>query len=274
MQSIMVLVIIGPVTHDLVIIGDEESEKIGGATYFQSFVFEKFYKDYLAIVNCSDVNLVNDFPSKDKVNVILKEDTHFFINYYPDKDDMDYREQLSNFANIPIYPNDLKDVLPDEIEGFVLNPLNKYDFPIGTIEYLKSFNVPIFISVQGFLRSPGNEVNDNYEIELGNFNKLNSILEGVSSIFLDEHEANMIGLDFDVDEMIITNGSHGSRIITNNDEIKINAVKCNHIVDSTGCGDTYMAAYISKRLNNYSDRQSGEFASEIASKKLTKSGHY
>ena len=84
----------------------------------------------------------------------------------------------------------------------------------------------------------------------------------------------MIGLDFDVDEMIITNGSHGSRIITNNDEIKINAVKCNHIVDSTGCGDTYMAAYISKRLNNYSDRQSGEFASEIASKKLTKSGHY
>ena len=135
----MVLVIIGPVTHDLVIIGDEESEKIGGATYFQSFVFEKFYKDYLAIVNCSDVNLVNDFPSKDKVNVILKEDTHFFINYYPNKDDMDYREQLSNFANIPIYPNDLKDVLPDEIEGFVLNPLNKYDFPIGTIEYLKSF---------------------------------------------------------------------------------------------------------------------------------------
>ena len=42
------------ITKDLVIIGDREYQKVGGATYYQSFVFEKFYKDYLAIVNCSD----------------------------------------------------------------------------------------------------------------------------------------------------------------------------------------------------------------------------
>ena len=57
----MTLVVIGPVTRDLVVIGNEKSHKVGGATYFQSFVFEQFYKDYLAIVNCDDENLVSDF---------------------------------------------------------------------------------------------------------------------------------------------------------------------------------------------------------------------
>ena len=270
----MVLVIIGPVTHDLVIIGDEESEKIGGATYFQSFVFEKFYKDYLAIVNCSDVNLVNDFPSKDKVNVILKEDTHFFINNYSNAYNMDCRDQLSNFAQIPILKSDLEEILPENIDGFVINPLNRYDFPTETIDYLKSFNVPIFLSVQGFLRIRDVEVNENYAIKLDTFDNLSTILEGVSSIFLDEYEASIIGIDFDVDEIIITDGSRGSRIISNNHETKINAVKCENITDATGCGDTYMAAYISRRLNDYSIKRSGEFASQIASEKLTRFGHY
>ena len=36
----MTLVVIGPVTNDLVVIGKESSNKVGGATYFQSFVFD------------------------------------------------------------------------------------------------------------------------------------------------------------------------------------------------------------------------------------------
>ena len=41
----MTLVVIGPVTKDLVIIGEQKYQKVGGATYYQSFVFEKFYKE-------------------------------------------------------------------------------------------------------------------------------------------------------------------------------------------------------------------------------------
>ena len=37
----MTLVVIGPVTKDLIRIEDEETSKVGGATYFQSFVFEE-----------------------------------------------------------------------------------------------------------------------------------------------------------------------------------------------------------------------------------------
>ena len=122
----MTLVVIGPVTKDLIVIGDEKSQKVGGATYYQSFVFDKFYNDYLAIVNCSDETLVDDFPDLSKVRVIKKDDTHFFINKYPFKDNLDVRQQLSNFADIPILPSDLEGILPDKIDGFVINPLNRH----------------------------------------------------------------------------------------------------------------------------------------------------
>ena len=269
----MTLVVIGPVTRDLIVIGDEKSQRIGGATYFQSFVFEEFHNDYLAIVNCSDVKLVEEFPSGDKVKVIKKDDTHFFINNYPFEDDRDTREQFSNFANIPILASDLEGILPSEVDGFVLNPLNRYDFPTETVEYLKSFDVPIFVSIQGFLRLPDVQVNENYTIKLSKFDELEDILSGVDVIFLDEKEKNIIGTEYDVGEMVITNGSHGSRILSDT-EIKIDAVPCVNLVDTTGCGDTYMAAYVSQRLLLKPPEIAGSFASKVASEKIEHSGPY
>ena len=269
----MTLVVIGPVTRDLVVIGNEKSHKVGGATYFQSFVFEQFYKDYLAIVNCDDENLVSDFPDLSKVKVIKKDNTHFFINYYPFEDNLDIRKQLSNFADISILPSDLEDILPEKIDGFVINPLNRHDFPAETIEYLKSFDVPIFLSIQGFLRIPNVKVNENYTIGLDDFDILSDVLNGLSAIFMDVAEANIVGLDFDVDEIVITDGSNGSKIIAEN-EIKIDAVKCDNVVDTTGCGDTYMAAYVSERLLSKSPEIAGNFASSIASEKIKNFGPY
>jgi hypothetical protein len=270
---IMTLVVIGPVTRDSVVIAEKTSQKIGGATYFQSFVFEEFYEDYLAIVNCADEGLADAFPSLDKVQVILKEDTHYFINQYPFEDNLNVRTQLSNFADIPISRGDLENALPEKIDAFVINPLNRHDFPKETIDYLKSFGVPVFMSVQGFLRVPKDKVNENYSIGLDNFDELSVILDGVSSIFLDEAELNIIGSDFDVDEMVITDGSNGSRIISDG-EIRIGAVKCDDPCDTTGCGDTYMAAYISQKLSSKSAEMAGNFASVIASRKIENYGPY
>ena len=65
----MTLVLIGLVCEDLIIIGDERYSKVGGASYFQSFVYEKFFKDYLAIVNASNPDLIKEFPDESKVIV-------------------------------------------------------------------------------------------------------------------------------------------------------------------------------------------------------------
>lgn len=273
----MTLVLIGPVCEDLIIIGDERSSKVGGASYYQSFVYEEFCNDYIAIVNASNTDLIDEFPDKSKVKLILKEDTHYFINEYPDGDNLDIRKQSTNFANLPITIYDLKavfddiDLDKDNMDAFVLNPLNNNDFPQETIEYLKSFDVPIFISLQGFLRFKG----ESNSIILKSDEKSEKIISSSDVLFMDESEFNVISnYDLNDMELVITNGSRGSRILHNGVEIKIEPVKCDNVVDSTGCGDTYMAAYISCRLKGDSIKESGGFASSIASEKLGKFGPF
>lgn len=274
----MTLVLIGPACEDLIVIGDEESSKVGGASFFQSFVYEEFYTDYLAIVNASNADLIDEFPDKSKVKLILKDDTHHFINEYPDKDNLDMRKQSTNFANVPILSDELKNILEeceidnDDIDAFVLTPLNSNDFPIATLEFLKTFDVPIYVSLQGFLRF----MDEDNSMILKLSDDLDYVFEISDTIFMDESEFDIIKSEkFEGSNLVITNGSKGSRIIeVDGTTIKINAVKCDNIVDATGCGDTYMAAYISAILNNKTFKNSTDFASMIASKKLENFGPY
>ena len=274
----MTLVLIGPACEDLIIIGDKESSKVGGASFFQSFVYEEYYDDYLAILNASNADLIDEFPDKSKVKLILKDETHHFINEYPDKDNLDMRKQSTNFADIPILADEIRNILDEceiddgDIDAFVLTPLNSNDFPIETLEFLKTFDVPIFISLQGFLRFK----DENNSMILKLSDDLKYVFDISDTIFLDEGEFDIIKCEkFDGSTLVITNGSKGSRIIDSNDEtIKINAVKCDNIIDATGCGDTYMAAYISARLKNKTFKNSADFASMIASKKLENFGPY
>ena len=273
----MTIVLIGPVCEDLIRIGDKESSKVGGASFYQSFVYEEFYTDYLAIVNASSTDLIEEFPDKSKVKLVLKNDTHYFINEYPNKDDLDIRNQSTNFANIPIFVDDLKTIFdelkmnPEDIDAFVLNPLNSNDFPLETIEYLNSYDIPIFVSIQGFLRFKG----ENDSIVLRDNENLDEVISHIDGLFMDEKEYDIVSNHNFTDlELIITNGSKGSRILSKGNEVKIEAVKCENLVDATGCGDTYMASYISHRLNGNSIVESGNFASLIASEKLKMDGPY
>ena len=274
----MTLVLIGPACEDLIIIGDKESSKVGGASFFQSFVYEEFYNDYLAILNASNVDLMDEFPDKSKVKIILKDDTHHFINEYPDNDNLDIRKQSTNFANVPILSDELKNILEEceidieDIDAFVLTPLNSNDFPIDTLEFLKTFDVPIYVSLQGFLRF----MDEDNSMILKLSDDLDYIFEISDTIFMDESEFDIIKSEkFEGSNLVITNGSKGSRIIeVGGTTIKINAVKCDNIVDATGCGDTYMAAYISAILNNKTFKNSADFASMIASQKLENFGPY
>ena len=225
----------------------------------------------MIITNCSDASLRNDFPNPDKVKLIKKECTHYFINEYPNNDD--FRIQYSNFANIPITANDLSSILPNDIDAFIINPLNAYGFSKDVIDYLKSFDVPIFMSLQGFLRYPFKKIDeDNYSLSLRLTPEVTDLICDIEGLFLDESEAEILFenfdfKDFNINEIVITNGSKGSRVLADK-EYKIPAVKCDDVVDSTGCGDTYVAAYISKKLITNSILKSANFASKIASDKL------
>ena len=278
----MTIVVIGPLTQDQIITSNSKTSAAGGASYFQSFVFEEFNMDYVAVANFNNLDLIKDFPNLGNLIPIVGDDTHYFINEYPEGDNSDIRKQYSNFADIPLLKNQLEFVLDDifEIDAFILNPLNRNDFPVETVDYLKTFNVPIYLSVQGFLRLPDEKIDDkNYSIKLEMYNDLEDILNGVTGIFLDESEAKIVFDDgnynkYDIDEIVITNGSDGSRIIVESDEIKIEAVEVDNIMDATGCGDTYMAGYLYMRKRGASYQEAGCFAAAMCSVKLQSYGPF
>lgn len=272
----MTLLVAGPVTEDRIIKGKNEYSHVGGATYFQTFVFDNLDIDYKAAVNLSKIDLIKEFPINSNIIPLIKNDTHFFINHYPDENNLDIRFQYSNFADIEITKKDLTPIVESisNLEAIVLNPLNRYDFSIKTINYLKSLDCPIYLSLQGFLRYSGK---DN-KIEIQDNSQLIDILDGIEALFLDKSEANIVFGDnfsrFNINEIIVTEGSRGSNVITDSKLNHIPAIKNMNIVDSTGCGDTYMAGYISRRIKGKTVIDSANFASLIASIKLSYKGPF
>ncbi len=74
--------------------------------------------------------------------------------------------------------------------------------------------------------------------------------------------------DLGVPEVIITLGSEGSLIFTEGLFHQIQAFTPKAVVDATGCGDTYMAGYLSKRVNGASVEEAGEYGAAMATLKI------
>ena len=58
----MTIVVIGPLAQDQIITQNSKTYAAGGASYFQSFVFEEFNMDYVAVANFNNLDLIRDFP--------------------------------------------------------------------------------------------------------------------------------------------------------------------------------------------------------------------
>ena len=267
----MSVFILGHPCRDEIIIGDEKSYTVGGPSYYQSHVFKELGFDDFVVICHSPFHFLNSFPKDVRIWSVYNDAHHIFTNEYPDKDNPDIRIQSSNFPKIPIRVDQLQDLLYEvDVDAFIINPLNPYDFPLDSIEFLKTFHVPIYMSIQGFLR-----YKNKYSSGLRPNRHIKEIVEGAAAIFMDETEAQHVPLDeLDVDEIVITNGSKGSRIITWDEEIKIDAIPSDNVVDTTGCGDTFMATYVLLKLEGYSSRQAANFASQIASEKTHYHGPY
>ena len=101
------------------------------------------------------------------------------------------------------------------------------------------------------------EVIENTTILFGNHYEIERILEAL--------EIDLDGLRAIGPKIIVkTCGAQGSVIYSNEEKIKIEAVK-REAVDPTGAGDSYRAGFLSRFLNGESLEQSGKFASSVSS---------
>jgi len=161
-----------------------------------------------------------------------------------------------------------------------LGPLLAHDMSTGLIRFL-SKRGKVSLDVQGFLR----KVDGQQVVPIDWADKLEA-LPHISMLKANEHEMEVLTgqtdprtgarmlADWGVEEVIITLGSKGSILYHEGTFYDIPAYVPHTVADATGCGDTYMAGYLSQRIQGASLQQAGEFAAAMASLKMESPGAF
>ena len=90
----------------------------------------------------------------------------------------------------------------------------------------------------------------------------------------DVHEAARLIHSWGVAEVVITLGSEGSLVYVDDTFYEIPVYKPSKVVDATGCGDTYSAGYLYKRMLGASALEAGKFAAAMCTLKLEYNGPF
>ena len=107
--------------------------------------------------------------------------------------------------------------------------------------------------------------------------ELITFIEQASYIAVNDYEAKLLqdktGLTVEkitskVKAFIITKGSHGSEIYTDDEMIKIDAIKASNLVDPTGCGDAFRSGLIYGISAGWDWHKTGKLASVMGTIKI------
>lgn len=271
---------IGHITKDKIVTPNRTVYMAGGTSFYFSYAINQLPKD----VTFSLVTAM-DPTEKEPVEKMLKagidvsmnasRNTVFFENIYGEN--QNERKQCVLAKADPFTIQQLEHV---DAKVFHLGSLLADDFPTEVVEYL-SRKGRVSIDVQGYLR----EVRDEkvYPIDWKEklkvlkhtyYLKVNETEMETITGLKDAHEAAKLIHAWGVTEVIITLGSEGSLVYVDDKFYEIPAYPPHEVVDATGCGDTYSAGYLYKRLQGATPTEAGKFAAAMCTIKLEHNGPF
>lgn len=271
---------IGHITKDKIVTPNRTVYMAGGTSFYFSYAINQLPKD----VTFSLVTAM-DPTEKEPVEKMLKagidvsmnasRNTVFFENIYGEN--QNERKQRVLAKADPFTIQQLEHV---DAKVFHLGSLLADDFPTEVVEYL-SRKGRVSIDVQGYLR----EVRDEkvYPIDWKEklkvlkhtyYLKVNETEMETITGLKDAHEAAKLIHAWGVNEVIITLGSEGSLVYVDDKFYEIPAYPPHEVVDATGCGDTYSAGYLYKRLQGATPTEAGKFAAAMCTIKLEHNGPF
>lgn len=269
---------IGHITLDKVVTSQSVKYMPGGTSFYFSKAIQSAPIDYALVtaLATSELGVVADLrKSGVKVYALPSEHSVYFENIY--SQNQNHREQnvLQKAA-----PFDVS-VMPDiNAKIYHLGPLLSDDISLGLLKILANKGT-VSLDIQGFLRY----VKDK-KVLYKDWAEKKKALPYVSVLKANEFEMEVLTgkrkvqegaqylADMGVKEVIITLGSHGSVIYTDNQFYRIPAFKPTEVVDATGCGDTYMAGYLSKKIAGAGVEEAGEFGAAMATINIEASGPF
>jgi len=269
---------IGHITSDKVVTTRNTMHMAGGTAWYFSCALSRLPVDYLLVTALApaEMHYVADLRNKGiSVQVQPSAHTVYFENIYAQNQD----ERTQNvLATADAF--DIEQFENVDAEMYHFGPLLADDI---TTELIKTLAAKgrVSIDVQGYLREvinqkvhptdwPGKKEALQYaDIVKADVAELQALTRCDSA----EDGAKMLA-GWGVKEVVITNGSHGSVIYSDGQFYTIPAYSPVNLVDATGCGDTYMAGYLYRRLKGNDIQQAGEFAAAMASLKMESAGAF
>lgn len=270
---------IGLITLDKVVTPSAVRYMPGGTSFYFSKALQFFDINYALITSLAaeESYIVDELSASGmRVHVRNSEFTVHFENTYTQ--DSDHREQRVLHASVSFGIDTIFNEVPARI--YHLGPLLSGDIPVPLIACL-SKKGEVSLDVQGYLRYVRSG-----KVLYRDWEEKRQVLPAVTFLKANEFEMEIItgtrhiregarylaGLG--VREVIITLGSKGSVIYSGGDFYEIPAYYPPYVEDATGCGDTYMAGYLVKRVRGESIREAGEFGSAMAALKVALSGPF
>ena len=268
------MVIIGSTTIDTNIIHDKKIVKIGGATTYAGLTFRKFGVRTTIISNISLAdNFICEYFTKNDIEFISgkSDDTTRFINKY----ESGARTQSILSIARPIKKHQIE-TINDKVSLIFLGPLHSNDIHHNLLKKLSTLNAIVSLDIQGFVRKLRNSHVTQEVSPL-----LYDALDCADIVKADKREIecvlnqSRVSLDVlmkrhNISEFVVTDGRDGGYILYRNGKIDYKARSNGKIVDPTGAGDVFFAAYIVARIFRNDDvRASSKKAAHIASSQIS-----
>ena len=271
--------VVGHVTSETIVVsGHRSGPTVGGTGFFSSLAYRKLGLETMLVtkVAANDrQNLLSKLEQADTtIRCLESSETLQFENIYSSSDPNHRLQRILRFAD-PLTTRDLVDVSADV---FHLGPLAVGDIEPALFVDLATRGT-VALDVQGLLRlrRPG-------QVTLQMSPEIRKLVQHTDILKADIEEARLLtGCQTTRDmltelqswgprEILITAGPHGSSICSPEGMSEIPAYRPKNTVDSTGCGDTYLAGYVAARLRGLSPYSSAHIGAAAASHKLEYAG--
>jgi sugar/nucleoside kinase (ribokinase family) len=251
----------------------------GGTAFYFSNALSRLDLKYMLVtaVAPGEMHSVAELEAKGiEVKALPSKHTVYFENIYPEN--QDHRTQRVLQEADPFTVEQLSSITS---RYFHLGPLLAGDIPVDVIRDLSGHG-KVSLDAQGYLRKV-----ENHNVLAIDWPSKKEALQYIHTLKVNESEMAVLTgqsdvkqgarvlADWGVKEVVITLGSMGSVIYTDQTFYTIPAyVPTTSVVDATGCGDTYMAGYLYKRVKGASIQVAGEFAAAMATLKIEGSGPF
>lgn len=299
----MNIICIGHITRDKIVTPQQTSYMAGGTTTYFAMGLNALLQDYDEATRSKvDFRLIASLAQQDKsiademrqqgicVDVIPSAETSFFENIYGAESSDRRQNVLStgdpfSIAKLQPYLEPYRNA--EQRPFIILGSLLATDFPLEVVKYCKEIG-QVVMDAQGYFRKvifntteEGQKVGKVHECDWADKYEY---LKNIDVLKLNENEAKLITDKDDlheaarelhalgIAEVLLTLGRLGSIVAANGEVIDIPVVPETQTIDATGCGDTYVMAYIYRRSQGDSPREAAGFASSAATFKLEGGG--